>query len=460
MLNKIRVEADVIHDALRGESLELVVRRAERRRARFSGGHIRQLDEATTVNALVRSTADGFTGCAVLSRSDQAGLAWAVRQARALRQFSRTPLEQPEMAGEPAVVSEVAASAFAELCDMDGPTTIALLRDLAARAEAEPGVIRADVAVSQVAELVTVTNSAGLDITYPRPEMTLTLNVIVRDDNRSGRCGITVRAPSEMDYAALCTQAVAEAQAGTGRHARGDIRPAAIVIAPRAWVGLFGQLAAAFYGDRPDLTRSNIRVLGNRVLRPGFDLIDDGTDAGRLAAVPCDDEGTPSRRTAVVADGLLQTLLHDRSSPERAIGEKSTANGWMVPSGAGHGIAVSGSMLRLDGHAVPLDKLLRLAEPLFYINRVEDGSGRGVDALNGSVRLTVSGWLVRCGEPAESVKRAFIGMSLREFLLHLGATSDVAEYYRLAAGSTIRRGPAVRSTHVLFDDIPVTIEDE
>src|SRR5262249_44411251 len=131
--------------------------------------------------------------------------------------------------------------------------------------------------------------------------------------------------------------------------------PTRLVLAPRPAARLLSQVGAAFYGDRPDLGRGGLRAPGACVLPDGFDLIDDAADPEGLVCAPCDDEGTPSGPVAVIRDGRLATLLHDRSSADPAAGEASTGNGWSVPRGAGvgYGMAVAAANLRLTGPAEP-----------------------------------------------------------------------------------------------------------
>ncbi|HOG45950.1 MAG TPA: TldD/PmbA family protein [Anaerolineae bacterium] len=66
--------------------------------------------------------------------------------------------------------------------------------------------------------------------------------------------------------------------------------------------------------------------LGERMFDPGFSLIDDGLVPRQPASAPCDDEGVPMRRTALVEGGRLNAYYYDLQTAGRA-GTQSTGNG-------------------------------------------------------------------------------------------------------------------------------------
>lgn len=463
MLGRIEVDTSVAHAAAAGERLELLVRRAARRRVRLTGRDVSSLVEATTVAVLVRSTVDGATGCATATSADPDSVAWTVRRARELRVTGPITLP-PRARAVDAPPANAGWAALDALVRVGAADSVDRLLQLHAAARCR-GAERTSTTWDHVAEVVTVANSDGLDLTYAHPELTLAIKAAAAGRGVVGLASRTASCPSAIDVDDLADEANGERMglaggAVTGRPGRAC--PSALVFAPRAWSKLLSQIGAVFYGDRPDLTRSGLRVLGERVTALGVDLVDDGTDSSVLAVAPCDDEGVVAQRTAIIEAGHVRSLLHDLGSPDYERGESSTGNGWMVPagSGVGFGIAIAGSVLRLDGPRLRLAVLLAAADPLVYVTRVDDGNGRGVDAVQDVMRLTVSGWLVRGGEPAEPVTAAAVGLRLTEFLRRIRAISDVRQYYRVAAGSTLRKGPAVCATHVLVEDVPITLRED
>lgn len=67
-------------------------------------------------------------------------------------------------------------------------------------------------------------------------------------------------------------------------------------------------------------------LLGERVAAPGVTVVDDGTIALRRGSLTIDDEGTPTKRTTLIEDGILVGYMQDRQNA-RLMGTGSTGNG-------------------------------------------------------------------------------------------------------------------------------------
>jgi TldD protein len=66
--------------------------------------------------------------------------------------------------------------------------------------------------------------------------------------------------------------------------------------------------------------------LGERVAAKGVTVVDDGTIADRRGSLNIDDEGTPTRCTTLIEDGILKGYLQDKLNA-RLMGTRSTGNG-------------------------------------------------------------------------------------------------------------------------------------
>ncbi len=66
--------------------------------------------------------------------------------------------------------------------------------------------------------------------------------------------------------------------------------------------------------------------IGQRVAAKGVTVLDDGTIADRRGSLSVDDEGTPSQRTVLIEDGILQGYLQDTLNA-RLMGVAPTGNG-------------------------------------------------------------------------------------------------------------------------------------
>ena len=66
--------------------------------------------------------------------------------------------------------------------------------------------------------------------------------------------------------------------------------------------------------------------IGERVAAPGVTVVDDGSLVDRRGSLTIDDEGTPTRETVLIEDGILRGYMQDRLNA-RLMGVEPTGNG-------------------------------------------------------------------------------------------------------------------------------------
>jgi TldD protein len=66
--------------------------------------------------------------------------------------------------------------------------------------------------------------------------------------------------------------------------------------------------------------------VGQKVASSLVTVVDDGTIPGKRGSFAIDDEGTPSRRTVLIENGILKGFLHSRRTAAK-LGEEPTGNG-------------------------------------------------------------------------------------------------------------------------------------
>ena len=95
------------------------------------------------------------------------------------------------------------------------------------------------------------------------------------------------------------------------------------------WPGILLHEAVG-HGLEGDFHRKKTSVfsgmIGSRVAAPGVTIVDDGTIPDRRGSITIDDEGTPSRSTTLIEDGILVGLMQDRMNA-RLMGVTPTGNG-------------------------------------------------------------------------------------------------------------------------------------
>ena len=101
------------------------------------------------------------------------------------------------------------------------------------------------------------------------------------------------------------------------------------VVLGAGWPGILLHEAIG-HGLEADFNRKGSSAfagrIGERVAAPGVTVVDDGTIANRRGSLTIDDEGNPTRCTALIEDGILKCYLQD-SLNARLMGVAPTGNG-------------------------------------------------------------------------------------------------------------------------------------
>ena len=182
-------------------------------------------------------------------------------------------------------------------------------------------------------------------------------------------------------------------------------------------------------------------LMGQRIAAPGVTVVDDGTIPGRRGSLTVDDEGTPSRRTVLIEDGILVGYLQDRMNA-RLMGMAPTGNG-RRESYAHHPMPRMTNTYMLAGDKTP-EEILRSVK-------------RGVYAINfggGQVDIT-SGKFVFTSAEAYLIEDGKIGPSLKGATL-IGNGPDVLTKVSMI-GNDMRLDPGIGTCGKDGQSVPVGV---
>ncbi len=151
--------------------------------------------------------------------------------------------------------------------------------------------------------------------------------------------------------------------------------------------------------------------LGEKLFEAGLSLYDDPTIEFAPRSRPCDDEGVPSRRTALIENGYVRNFLYDLQTAGMA-GTASTANG-----GRGRGglMAPSPSTLVFQAGSVAFEDMLKdIPEGLLVeqLMGAEQGNVLGGD-FSGNVLL---GYKIEKGRITGRVKDTMVSGNIYRIL--------------------------------------------
>lgn len=172
-------------------------------------------------------------------------------------------------------------------------------------------------------------NSLGESAAETRPMGNVRVSVIL--DGFSNSVSRSYRMGAEMLDEGLASSLAALAVKGiddklSARRPKGGVMPV-VIGAGAGGILLHEAMGHAFEAD---FNRKNQSVfsgrIGERVCRPGINIVDDGLLPSSRGSMLYDDEAVPGQKTYMVSDGVLTSYLHDRLSAG-AYGVAPTGNG-------------------------------------------------------------------------------------------------------------------------------------
>ena len=205
--------------------------------------------------------------------------------------------------------------------------------DAAARAR-DPRVAQVSVGLSGSWSVVEIVRADGFVATDIRPLVRLNIQIVVEQNGRreTGTFGIGGRYLYErlMDQS-VWNRGIDEALAQALVNLDSVAAPAGemtVLLGP-GWPGVLLHEAIG-HGLEGDFNRKGTSAfsgrIGERVAIEGVTIVDDGSLQDRRGSLSIDDEGTPTRETTLIEDGILKGYMQDRLNA-RLMGVEATGNG-------------------------------------------------------------------------------------------------------------------------------------
>jgi TldD protein len=280
--------------------------------------------------------------------------------------------------------------------------------DAAARAK-DPRVAQVSVNLAASWSVIDIVRADGFVASDVRPLVRLSVQIVAEQNGRreTGYHGLGGRYLYDNVFdEAQWTRAIDIALAQALVNLESVAAPAGemtAVLGP-GWPGVLLHEAIG-HGLEGDFNRKGTSAfsgrIGERVASPGVTVVDDGAMDRRRGSLTIDDEGTPTRRTCLIEDGILKGYLQDRLNA-RLMGMAPTGNG------------------RRESFAhAPMPRMTNTFmlggkdDPAELVNRVRDGiyaksfGGGQVDITSGKFVLSCTeAYLIRGGKIAEPIKGA------------------------------------------------------
>jgi len=226
-------------------------------------------------------------------------------------------------------------SAIDPMYGLSDEQKVALLGEVdAAARKIDSRVTQVMASISAVHEVVLITTSDGTMAAYVRPLVRMNVSVIVEHAGRreQGYSGAGGRySMEEFVHNRRWQSLVAEAVRSALVNLDAVAAPAGtmtVVLGP-GWPGILLHEAIG-HGLEGDFNRKGTSAfsgrVGQQVASPLCTVVDDGTLQYRRGSLNVDDEGTPTRCTTLIENGVLRGYMQDKMNA-RLMGVEPTGNG-------------------------------------------------------------------------------------------------------------------------------------
>lgn len=404
-MDRAKVEAKV-NDTLHGaDDGELYLEYSQSESFVFDDGRLKNASFDTGQGFGLRTVAGEATGYAHASEISEAALARASDAVNAVK-VGHTG----SWADEPAKTNHHLYTDESPLKGVEFETKVKLLQDIDEYARKLDSRVR-QVSASLFGEwqAVEIIRAGGHAVRDIRPLVRLNVSVVVGDGDRQetgshgagGRTGFDVYLQpdhwqGQVDEAlrqALVNLESVDAPAGVMD-----------VVLGAGWPGVMLHEAVG-HGLEGDFNRKGTSVfaglLGQQVASKGVTVVDDGTMTDRRGSLTIDDEGTPTRETVLIEDGILKGYMQDRLNA-RLMGVEPTGNGRRESYAHAPMPRMTNTFMR-NGEHDPEEIIQSVKKGVYMVNF---GGGQ-VDITSGKfVFSCTEGYLIEDGKIGAPVKGA------------------------------------------------------
>ena len=285
---------------------------------------------------------------------------------------------------------------------------------------------------------VRLSNSHGLDLSTKCGINVIQLGAVICDDGKYENSYDLQELKGDVDLKALAAKTVDDAivKANAGNVASGKYN---VVISAKQMRTILSAFVSAFSAKMAQMGMSLLKGKeGEKIASDIVNITDDPMREGVSIQTNFDAEGVAAFRKAVVENGVLKTLLHNRETAALA-GVESTGNA--SKGSYASPVAISPYAFCLEAGDKTLDELFEMAGDGIYVTALK-GLHAGANAVTGDFSIESAGFKIVDGKLGEAVKTFTIAGNFFELLKSISSISDTVEV-AATGGFTTFGAPAV-----------------
>ena len=286
---------------------------------------------------------------------------------------------------------------------------------------------------------IAIVNSKGLDLSYENNAAGLiSVAVVSNGKEMENDFAFKLGKLDTIDIEKLTKKAADNARQKLG----GEVAPTGqypVVFSPDAMCSLLQVYASIFSSEAAQKGLSKLaNAEGTAIASAVVTLVDDPFHKENPEPMNFDAEGSPTHRKNVIENGVLNTLLYNLKTANKA-GKKTTGNA--SKGGYTSAVGISPFTMYLAGGELTEDELLCKVGNGVYINDLS-GLHAGADAISGDFSLQSAGFMIENGIKTTYVKSFTVAGNFYDVLKNIQALANNVEL-PMAMGKTTFGAPSV-----------------
>lgn len=258
----------------------------------------------------------------------------------------------------------------------------------------------------------TIFNSKGVNVSYKSGYISAQVSALAQDDRGESQIGwdfAVSRKKGDIDLSLIGAAASKKAVEILGSRKISAVK-VPVILDPSVAVEFLDILSASLSAESVQKRKSFLSgKIGETIISPLVDVIDDGTIPWRIGTKPVDDEGVPTLKKTLISKGVLTGFIHNTYTAKKA------------------GVASTGNAVRSSAKSLPGVNVTNLYIPPIKkrTNGAEDNSSllksvsKGIlitdamgihtaNPISGDFSVGISGLWIENGETVYPVKEAVI----------------------------------------------------
>jgi PmbA protein len=284
-----------------------------------------------------------------------------------------------------------------------------------------------------------ICNSRGVNITYESTYYSAIVTTLARNDDGDSQMGWEYAGSRRISD--INVKSVGEGAAKRALELLGSIKISAVkvpvILSPAVAVDFLEILSASLSAEAVQKKRSFlIGKVGQKIMSPLINIIDDGTKPWGTGTRPVDDEGVPVRNKTLVAEGVLDGYIHNTYTAKK---DSTVSTGNAVRGGTKSlpGIGVTNFYISADSSESDNNLAGNLSKGIVILSTM---GMHTANPISGDFSIGISGMWIENGKPAYPVKEAVLSGNILDIFYKVEVLGSDLTFYGSVGSPSILIG--------------------